>query len=576
MSGREKTKHAQEKKRLIAMLKALSNPVRLQIVEYLAGHPTCITNDIVKVIPLAQSTVSQHLKVLREAGLIQGEIEGPATCYCLDPEGFSWLNRQFSQWMADYDPGVCRAEPEYIEHATREISMQIPQNLDDNTAQMNLSPGQAEKEYIPESAVDAILAKAYLHPDMAIAVVGAGSIHLAKTLAGIVRKVIVTGADVDPLERARSGPGLSSNIEYLGFRGPSFPLPEATLDAVFYCMPHVAFCKVESVFRETIRVLVPGGRLVVIASEKQPEPAAGSAQRELPELLHRAGLVNLVFTKITAHPFAVDETSVSLNDFSLLLASGTKRIIARDQVRSTYAGKAQRSSCCGESSCCAPGTASLDDIAQVTWDGGYGTDDRSAIPAEAADFSLGCGNPIAMAGLKPGETVLDIGSGGGLDAFLAAAKVGEEGMVFGIDMTPAMLQRARATAVKHGYRNVKFRFGYAEKLPVDDGSIDVVISNCVINLTEDKGKVFDEAFRVLKPGGRLEVNDMVFGGPVLPAMRYSSTGWSECISGALPEPEYVDLVRQAGFTEIAIRRSTSHGVSGNIPVYSVQVSAKKS
>jgi SAM-dependent methyltransferase len=153
--------------------------------------------------------------------------------------------------------------------------------------------------------------------------------------------------------------------------------------------------------------------------------------------------------------------------------------------------------------------------------------------------------------------------------------VGPSGFVYGIDMTPAMLQRARRAAKKGGFSNVKFRHGYAEKLPVDDSTIDVIISNCVINLTEDKGKVFREAYRVLKSGGRLEVNDMVFGAAVPPSLRASVNGWSECISGALPEREYIDLVRQAGFKDIAVRRSTSAGVSGGVPVYSVQVSAHK-
>jgi ubiquinone/menaquinone biosynthesis C-methylase UbiE len=180
-----------------------------------------------------------------------------------------------------------------------------------------------------------------------------------------------------------------------------------------------------------------------------------------------------------------------------------------------------------------------------------------------------------MANLRAGESVLDIGSGGGIDAFLAAKRVGPSGFVLGVDMTPAMLQRARRAAERGGFTNVKFRHGYAEKLPVEDNTMDVIISNCVINLTEDKGKVFREAYRVLKNGGRLEVNDMVFGGPVLPSQRTSTTGWSECISGALPEAEYIDLVKQAGFKDVSVRRSTSSGTSAGVPVYSVQLSARK-
>ncbi len=185
------------------------------------------------------------------------------------------------------------------------------------------------------------------------------------------------------------------------------------------------------------------------------------------------------------------------------------------------------------------------------------------------------GNPLAMAALEEGETVLDIGSGGGLDAFIAARRVGKTGQVIGVDMTPAMLERARLAAGKGGFTNVDFRQGYAEKLPVDNGVADVIISNCVINLAEDKAVVFREAYRALKPGGRLEVNDVVFGGAILPVERASAFGWAECISGALPEQEYVDLVKQAGFKDISVRRSTSAGASGGAPIYSVQVSARK-
>jgi len=228
-----------------------------------------------------------------------------------------------------------------------------------------------------------------------------------------------------------------------------------------------------------------------------------------------------------------------------------------------------------DSSCCAPGVISLEEVATVNWEGGYSPADKANVPAEAADFSLGCGNPLAMAALEEGETVLDIGSGGGLDAFIAARRVGKTGQVIGVDMTPAMLERARLAAGKGGFTNVDFRQGYAEKLPVDNGVVDVIISNCVINLAEDKAVVFREAYRALKPGGRLEVNDVVFGGAILPVERASAFGWAECISGALPEQEYVDLVKQAGFKDISVRRSTSAGASGGAPIYSVQVSARK-
>jgi ubiquinone/menaquinone biosynthesis C-methylase UbiE len=147
--------------------------------------------------------------------------------------------------------------------------------------------------------------------------------------------------------------------------------------------------------------------------------------------------------------------------------------------------------------------------------------------------------------------------------------------VIGVDMTPAMLKRARLTAQRNGITNVEFRQGYAEALPVEDESVDVIISNCVINLTEDKGQVFREAFRALKPGGRLEVSDIVASGAVPIELRESAKGWSECITGALPEREYLDLLDQAGFADIRTRRSPSLGQGYGVSVYSVIVSARK-
>jgi ubiquinone/menaquinone biosynthesis C-methylase UbiE len=206
---------------------------------------------------------------------------------------------------------------------------------------------------------------------------------------------------------------------------------------------------------------------------------------------------------------------------------------------------------------------------------GYSPIELSAAPQEAAQISLGCGNPLALARLVEGEVVLDIGSGGGLDAFLAAGKVGPTGRVIGVDMTPEMLERARASAVKSHIRNVEFRQGYAEALPAGDGEVDVIISNCVINLTEDKGHVFQEAFRVLKPGGRLEVSDVVTSGSLPIELRESAEGWAECVTGALPEQEYLDLMTQAGFQNIHARRSTSTGEIAGTSVYSIIASAVK-
>ena len=204
----------------------------------------------------------------------------------------------------------------------------------------------------------------------------------------------------------------------------------------------------------------------------------------------------------------------------------------------------------------------------------YTPSDKAALPSQAAEFSLGCGNPTAFAALQPGEVVVDIGSGGGLDALIAARQVGAQGRVIGVDMTPEMLERARRAAAAAGFDNVEFRQGQAEALPVESSSVDVIISNCVINLTADKGAVFLEARRVLRPGGRLEVSDIVTDRAFLPDMLCAGQAWSSCVTGALPEAEYVDLIRQAGFSQVMVRRSEA-ALTGGVKVYSAQVSARK-
>jgi len=168
------------------------------------------------------------------------------------------------------------------------------------------------------------------------------------------------------------------------------------------------------------------------------------------------------------------------------------------------------------------------------------------------DASLGCGNPLAIAGLKPGEVVLDLGSGGGIDCFLAAKKVGPEGRVIGLDMTPDMVKLARRNAKKIGTTNVDFRFGEMEDMPLPDASVDAIISNCVINLSPDKDAVFREAYRVLRPGGRLSVSDIVVDGDLPDFIRNKLDAWAGCIAGALDERVYLDKIRAAGFERVEV------------------------
>lgn len=215
-----------------------------------------------------------------------------------------------------------------------------------------------------------------------------------------------------------------------------------------------------------------------------------------------------------------------------------------DAVREHYAERALKSD-----SCCAPGSASACcDSKNVL----YPEELLTTLPNDVASFSLGCGDPISLAALQPGQSVLDLGSGGGLDCFLAAKKVGESGHVIGVDMTPEMLEKARASAKRIGVTNVEFRHGFLENLPVDNNSIDVTISNCVINLSPDKDKVFSEVFRVLKPGGKLAVSDIVTDGPLPDAIKQSLSMWAGCVAGAVDAGDYVAMMESAGFIDISI------------------------
>jgi SAM-dependent methyltransferase len=212
-----------------------------------------------------------------------------------------------------------------------------------------------------------------------------------------------------------------------------------------------------------------------------------------------------------------------------------------------------RSDCCtpdsrSESSCCSPGdVVPIDQVSQL-----YEAADVTNLPEDVTSLSLGCGDPVTLASLVPGQTVLDLGSGGGIDCFLAARRVGAGGSVIGVDMTPAMIDKARANKEKLGAANVEFRLGEIEHLPVADETADVVISNCVINLSPDKRQVFREAFRVLKPGGRLAVSDIVTDGPLPENIQRSLAAWAGCIAGALTVDDYLATIEAAGFVDVTL------------------------
>lgn len=218
----------------------------------------------------------------------------------------------------------------------------------------------------------------------------------------------------------------------------------------------------------------------------------------------------------------------------------------KEAVRERYARFAESgTSCCPT---CAP---CGDDMVEQAKGIGYSEAELGKIPGEAV-MGLGCGNPTALADLKQGERVLDLGSGAGIDVYLAAEKVGPHGYVIGVDMTQEMVNKANAIANREGYENVEFRLGEIENLPLEDNSVDVIISNCVVNLSPDKLRTFQEAYRVLKPGGRILISDLVTEGELPERVRKSFDAWAGCIAGALEKQEYIDTIKQAGFRDVDI------------------------
>ncbi len=235
-----------------------------------------------------------------------------------------------------------------------------------------------------------------------------------------------------------------------------------------------------------------------------------------------------------------------------------KNVDIRTQVRDHYGSiaasfeTAGKVGCCGpaESDCgCSPSTGvnDIDLVSKI-----YDSQDVESLPDEVAELSLGCGDPVTLASLEPGQTVLDLGSGGGIDCFLAGKRVGETGRVIGIDMTAEMIEKARSNKENLGAENVEFRLGEIEHLPVADETVDVVISNCVINLSPDKPQVFREAYRALRPGGRLAVSDIVTDGPLPERIKDNLSAWVGCLAGALDVKEYTAAIESAGFVDVKL------------------------
>lgn len=248
----------------------------------------------------------------------------------------------------------------------------------------------------------------------------------------------------------------------------------------------------------------------------------------------------------------------------------------RDSVREHYAARAKSAAeCCkpqeASSVCCGPGPK---EASSECCGGGYTFEELSLVPG-GADLGLGCGNPTLVAELQPGEVVLDLGSGAGIDCFLAARRVGPGGRVIGVDMTDEMLDRARENAARAGFENVEFRKGFIEELPLEEESVDVIISNCVVNLSPEKGRVFEEAFRVLKPGGRLAISDLVALRPFSEPERADAKRYSECITGAETADTLLRELRAVGFEGAAVEsKSPAANQSWNGPAAATETDAE--
>lgn len=235
----------------------------------------------------------------------------------------------------------------------------------------------------------------------------------------------------------------------------------------------------------------------------------------------------------------------------------------RAYIRKNYAkvaiNKGKGTGCCGSSGCCSSGdNVSFKDAKEAAKELGYTVEELANIP-EGANMGLGCGNPVAIASLKEGETVLDLGSGGGIDCFFARSKVGDTGHVIGVDMTPEMIELSRKNAAEEGYDNVEFRLGEIEHLPVADNTVDVIISNCVVNLSLDKKQVFREAYRVLRDGGRISISDVAAKGELSDEIRKDLSAIAGCIAGAEHVDNIRDMLIDAGFKDISLKEKANSG-----------------
>ncbi len=446
----------------------------------------------------------------------------------------------------------------------------------------------------------AVLERAGLGPGSVVVDLGAGTGFLSQAIAPLVSAVHLVDSSAEMLTVARKNLAEFHNVHYHLADGMQIPLPDALADTVVANMYLHHAPEPANAIREMARLLKPSGRLVIAdldahthgwLREEHHDRWMGFAREEVRAWLEAAGLVNILVEDSRQTCRSASRSGGETASVSIFVASASK---ADDEIASLVAAR-YRAIATGGEGCCAPaGNAAPHDSlpSRVSPVG------ENALPLDVhqpatsccspggesgtfslnqgeADFSLGCGNPLLLASLRPGQVVLDIGSGAGADVFPAARQVGERGRVIGVDPLPEMIARAKATARRYGYHHVEFRQGEATALPAEDSSIDVVISNCVINLVTDKGRAFREAFRVLRAGGVLSISDIVTDKPFSPELRRDPESWAACVSGALPESEYLALMRAAGFDGFELTRSQAWEAGDGTRVYSLLVRAVK-
>lgn len=436
----------------------------------------------------------------------------------------------------------------------------------------------------------AAIERACLHPEDTVIDLGAGTGFLSLGLAPRVARLHVVDHSPEMLAQARVNLSAFENVTYHLAEGTDIPLPDDSADAVLANMYLHHVEDPQAAIEEIVRVLRPGGHLVItdldqhehgFLKEEHFDVWMGFSRDQIRSWLKNAGLVNLLIEDTQQTCSSRSQVGKETAEVSIFVATATKpQPEMGPAVREHYSQIATSgSSCCGPTSSSAsfdPGSVEGAIPLEVIQETGSSccSSPFSLIETDA-ELSLGCGNPVGLASLRPGEIVLDVGSGAGADVFPAAQRVGEQGKVIGLDMLPEMLERARVTAQARGYQNVEFRQGDAQAIPLPDESVHVVMSNCVINLVQDKGQAFREAYRVLKSGGRLSVSDIVTDRPFSPALRARPDAWSECVTGALTEREYLALIAQAGFEEIQTARSLAMEAEDGTRIYSLNITASK-